>query len=239
MTALLTPRRRRGVEYLDEPSVDPKVRRRSHRDIALANKVFGGAHAVFAELRPELKGGSRTITLLDVGTGTGDIPARFAREASTHGIRVEVLGVDDHRELVAATRDWPVVPVCADALSLPFADSSIDVVFCSQTLHHFVDDDAITLIREMDRVARRRVLIADLRRSWFAVGGLWSLSFPLGFHPVSRHDGVVSILRGYTGGELRRLVRQAIGRDPAVHRRLLFRITASWVPAGVARRASA
>ena len=239
MTALLTPRRRRGIEYLDEPGIDPTVRRRSHRDIALANRVFGGAHAVFAELRPLLAGPERVLTLLDVGTGTGDIPARFAREALGHGVTVEVLGVDDHRELGAATRDWPVVPVCADALSLPFADASIDVVFCSQTLHHFADDDARTLILEMDRVARRRVLVADIRRSWLALAGLWASSFPLRFHPVSRHDGVVSILRGYTATELRRLVHEAIGMDPVVRRRLMFRVTATWTPLGVSRRARA
>jgi ubiquinone/menaquinone biosynthesis C-methylase UbiE len=152
-------------------------------------------------------------------------------------VKVEVLGVDDHRELVAATRDWPVVPVCADALSLPFADASIDVVFCSQTLHHFADDDARKLILEMDRVARRLVLVADIRRNWLALAGLWTFSFPLRFHPVSRHDGVVSVLRGYTGSELRRLVHEAIGQDPIVRRRLMFRVTATWKPLGVARRA--
>jgi ubiquinone/menaquinone biosynthesis C-methylase UbiE len=226
------PTRRRGVEFLDEPNVDPKIRRRSHRDIARANQLFGGAHAMLAEILPLVRDtrGQGPLTLLDVGTGTGDIPARFARIAAKHGVNVHVVGLDDHHELVLATRDWPVVPVLADALSLPFADASIDIVCCSQTLHHFVDADATRIVREMDRVARRQVTIADLRRSWVAVAALWTSSFPLGFHPVSRHDGVVSILRGYTDGELRRLVRDAIGVDPRVRRRLAYRVAASWSP---------
>ncbi|MCU0636884.1 MAG: hypothetical protein MUE41_18595, partial [Gemmatimonadaceae bacterium] len=54
---------------------------------------------------------------------------------------------------------------------------------------------------------------------------------PLRFHPVSRHDGVLSVFRGYTADELRTLVRQAVGRDPVARTRMGWRVTASWTPA--------
>ncbi|HSA57377.1 MAG TPA: methyltransferase domain-containing protein [Gemmatimonadaceae bacterium] len=227
MLPLLTPPRRRGVEYLDT-DVEPGVRRRSHRDIALSNRLFGGVHAVRAALEPLLARGPRELSLLDVGTGTGDIPSRLVPVAARRGVRLRILGLDGHRELVAATREWRIDPVCADALSLPFADRSIDVVCCSQVLHHFEPRDALRLLREMHRVANECVIVADLRRSWVAAAALWLISFPLGFHPVSRHDGVVSIFRGFTGAELRALVREAVGVDARVRRRFLFRVTASW-----------
>jgi SAM-dependent methyltransferase len=226
---LFTPARRRGVEYLDT-EVDPVVRRRSHRDIALSNTLFGGVHAVRTALQPLLTHGPRELSLLDVGTGTGDIPSRLIPLAARHGVRLNVLGLDGHRELVAANREWPIDPVCGDALALPFADHSIDVVCCSQTLHHFEGAHIGRVVREMHRVASRCVIIADLRRSWVAVAALWLVSFPLGFHPVSRHDGVVSILRGFTGAELRELVCNAIGVSPRVRHRLLYRVTATWSP---------
>jgi len=102
---------------------------------------------------------------------------------------------------------------------------------CSQVLHHFAEGDAATLLREMDRVARIRVIVSDIRRSWIAAAGLWLVSFPLRFHAVSRHDGVVSVLRGFTPSELSDTVTDAIARKPVVHRRRGFRITASWAPA--------
>jgi hypothetical protein len=105
-------------------------------------------------------------------------------------------------------------------------------VVASQVLHHFAHDEAVQLVREMHRVAKRRVVIADLRRSWVAAAGLWLVSFPLGFHKVSRHDGVVSILRGFEPTELRAIVRDAVGITPEVKRRLGWRITASWNPDG-------
>ena len=82
----------------------------------------------------------------------------------------------------------------------------------------------------MNRVARTRVVISDLRRSFVAAGGLWLASFILNFHSVSRHDGVVSIMRGFLPAELSELVSSVSGRKEVVRRRLAFRVTTSWTP---------
>src|SRR6476620_251031 len=76
MTTLITPPRRRGFEYLDAPGVDPRLVRRSLADVALANALFGGTRAVLLELGEVLPELSATSTLLDVGSGVGDIAAR-------------------------------------------------------------------------------------------------------------------------------------------------------------------
>jgi ubiquinone/menaquinone biosynthesis C-methylase UbiE len=140
------------------------------------------------------------------------------------------VGLDSVLELAQASRSSVTFAVCGDALTLPFADASVDIVMCSQVLHHFAGADAVKLLREMNRVARVRVVVSDLRRSWIAAAGLWLASFPLRFHAVSRHDGVVSVLRGFTTRELADTVNDAVARNPIVHRRRGFRITASWAP---------
>jgi len=139
-------------------------------------------------------------------------------------------GLDAASVLALASRKSVSVSVRADALRLPFADNSVDIVMCSQVLHHFADVDALTLLREMNRVARRRVIVSDLRRSWLAAAGLWILSFPLRFHAVSRHDGVVSVMRGFTPTELADTVEKAVARRPGTRRRRGFRVTTSWTP---------
>jgi 2-polyprenyl-3-methyl-5-hydroxy-6-metoxy-1,4-benzoquinol methylase len=113
-------------------------------------------------------------------------------------------------------------------MRLPFDDESIDVVLASQLLHHFPADEAVAVVSEMNRVARTAVVISDLRRSFLAAAGLWIASFPLGFHPVSRHDGVVSVMRGFVPGELADIIEKATGKRPMIRRRIGFRLTTSW-----------
>lgn len=234
----LVPARRRGVEFLDAPDVDPALRARSHRDIAVSNTVFGGTGALLAELRLAVPALAECATLVDIGTGTGEATALAARYFESLGVRVRTIGLDYDASLATASRRFDDDAVCASALELPFADDSIDVVTCSQVVHHFELPEVRTLIAEMHRVAHSRVIISDLRRSWLAVAGLWTASFPLGFHPVSRHDGVTSILRGFTAAELEALVYEAVGVVPEVRRRWAFRLTASWSPRASVRDAT-
>lgn len=240
---LPVPRRRRGMEFLEEPGVEPALVERSLRDVALANRLFGGVGAVLAELRPLFAGlaarGRSDATLLDVGTGMGDIPARARQAAAAAGLTLHVLGLDASETLARIARTETQATVCADALALPFADRSVDIVTCSQLLHHFADGDTHGLLRECDRVARERVVVSELRRSWTAAAGIWLASFPLGFHPVSRHDGVISVLRGFTATELRAHALRATGVPATVVRRAGWRVTASWTPNAHAARSPA
>jgi SAM-dependent methyltransferase len=228
--SILTPRRTRGIEILDGPDVDPEVVTRSLADVVRSNSLFGGMSSAIDELKEALKDLPAEATLLDVGTGLGDIPCRAREVARKMGVELTTMGLDSALELACASRPVLTLAVCGDALRLPFADHSVDIVMCSQVLHHFAGADALQLLREMNRVARVRVIVSDLRRSWIAAAGLWLASFPLRFHAVSRHDGVVSVMRGFTPEELVDTVREAVARKTVVHRRRAFRVTTSWSP---------
>jgi 2-polyprenyl-3-methyl-5-hydroxy-6-metoxy-1,4-benzoquinol methylase len=227
---ILTPPRIRGEEILDRPDVDPRLVTRSLGDVAKANALFGGTSAALKELDSAVAALPRSASLLDVGTGIGDIPREAATRLRGRGVSLTTFGLDSAEELAVASRNNVFASVCGDALQLPFATKSVDVVLCSQFLHHLLPDDAATMIREMNRVARVRVVISDLRRSWVAAGGLWIASFFLRFHPVSRHDGVVSVMRGFTPSELRAIVARGLGIDVVATTRAGFRVTTSWAP---------
>ncbi len=230
MTPLLTPRRRRGVEILDDPLVNPDLMLRSMKDVERANTLFGGKRAAIAELLDHLRSVGGSPSMLDVGTGRGDIPAEAREIASNIGVRLRTIGIDISEPLVSRAGSGNDAVLRADARFLPFADSSIDIVLASQVLHHFPANEIPMMLKEMNRVARRAVVVSDLRRSRLAAAGLWLGSFPLGFHPVSRHDGVVSVMRGFLPRELADFVEEATGKRPIVSRRLGFRLTTSWAP---------
>jgi 2-polyprenyl-3-methyl-5-hydroxy-6-metoxy-1,4-benzoquinol methylase len=226
----LTPARRRGVEFLDSPDVDPDVRHRAQANIARSNRLLGGLRAAIVEVRGVIGDGAGSPTLLDVGTGLADIPERATAAAARSGVKLTTIGVDEAPSLLVAARGCVTYGVCASAFALPFRDHSIDIVMCSQLLHHFDWPEADRVVRELNRVAARAIIVSDLRRSWIAAAGFWIVSVVLRFHPVTRHDGVVSVLRGFTAVELERVVKTATGATPRVRRRLGYRLTARWSP---------
>jgi ubiquinone/menaquinone biosynthesis C-methylase UbiE len=227
---LITPRRRRGFEHLDDPGTTSAIRERSLRDVRIANTLLGGANAVLDELSRVMPRLGSEMTLLDVGTGLADIPIRARRLAASRKVRMTTFGVDQAETLAHITGNLLDASVCADARLLPFADSSVDVVICSQLLHHFDETEVDIVLRELNRVARGAVIVSDLRRSWVAAAGFWLVAWPLGFHAVTRHDGTTSVLRGFTAGELAHHVGRATGSAAEVRRHLGYRLTATWTP---------
>lgn len=239
MPPRFTPTRRRGAEILDDPATPRDVRDRSMLDVTRSNALFGGTRMVMSTLRRVLTDAPRSAVLLDVGTGLGDIPAHAIRVARRARVSLKTIGVDVDAALLRTARARLASVVAADALRLPFADRSVDIATCSQLLHHFQDNDARRLIAELHRVSRGHVVISDLRRSWLAAGGFWFASLGLRFHRVTRHDGVTSVLRGFTTAELRTLVRDEIGVEPVVRRGAFWRLSASWKTAPASARSTA
>ncbi|MCU0634162.1 MAG: methyltransferase domain-containing protein, partial [Gemmatimonadaceae bacterium] len=144
------PPRRRGVEYLDDPTLDPAVAARSLADVARANLLFGGRRAVLREIDTELvaaaREGRRVLTLLDVGAGMGDIPEAATLRARRFGVTLHTVGLEMTGPLAALARRRTWAAVAADARALPFATRAIDVVCCSQLLHHLDDPEARVVV---------------------------------------------------------------------------------------------
>lgn len=228
------PARVRGAEHLDDRSLPPAIALRSLADVRRCNRLFGGTAVILDALRPTLLRAAacdETLSLLDVGTGMGDIPAAVRTLAARLGVEIRTTGLEWTAPIARAALPACDTALVGDARRLPFAGRSFDVVTCSQVIHHLDDTDAARAIAELHRVARRAVVIGELRRSWLAVAGLWLASWPLAFHPVSRHDGVVSILRGFERNELEALVARTTGRTPQVATRPAFRVSAFWTVA--------
>jgi ubiquinone/menaquinone biosynthesis C-methylase UbiE len=219
----------RLTEALDDPGADAALTRATLTDIAFANTWLGGRAAVAYGVRELLEGEpSRSRVLLaDVGAGMGDVAEYLERYWHGRGVALRAVALDWHREAVRLCRERGLQAVLGAAPAIPLADASVDIVVASQLLHHFAHDAAVDLLREFKRVTRLGVVIADLERARLAAAGLWCAALAFGFHPVSRHDGVVSVRRGYAPDELRRLLKRA-GVAAVVRRRWGFRLVATW-----------
>jgi hypothetical protein len=231
-----------GTELLDDPRADPRAVQAELRDIARLNAWFGGTRAVVRALKPYFRAaaaaGAAPWTLLDVGTGLGDIPRAAAAAARRHGIALRLVGVDFNRTAArlahgaarAPAPPAPLAAVVADGGALPFAPRSVDVVTASQVLHHLPRTTAVRWIAAFDRLARRAVVLADLRRSRLGMAAAWAAALGLGMSACTRHDAVVSLRRGYTKRELDALLAAA-GVAARARYAPGFRIVAAWAPA--------
>lgn len=219
-----------GHEVLDEPGVSASLVARSHSDIARANALFGGTRAVVARVRELAPRLPQSPLIVDVGAGSGDILSAVCAALRETGRRPRPVAVDTARTLAPAVRLRGSHFICGSIFALPLPTACADLVIAAQVVHHFTADELPVVFGELNRIARQSVLVSDLRRSWVAAAGIWLTSFPLGFHPVSRHDGVVSVLRGFTAEELRHVVQSCTGADADVRNHLGWRVTAEWHP---------
>jgi ubiquinone/menaquinone biosynthesis C-methylase UbiE len=226
-----------GAELLDDPRADPVLVGRELRDIARLNALFGGTRAVVRELEPfferrrrEMGNGKREAwTLLDIGTGSGDIALAARAAALRRGIELRAFGLELNPTAARIASAAGVPTTVADGNAPPLGSRSVDVIVASQVLHHLPRAVAVRWIATFDRVARRAVVLADLRRSRVAMAGVWAASVGLAMSAVTRHDAVVSLKRGYTKGEFDEMLRDAGVRAVARYRPGC-RIVASWSP---------
>jgi 2-polyprenyl-3-methyl-5-hydroxy-6-metoxy-1,4-benzoquinol methylase len=185
------------------------------KDLTLVNYYLGNGRAVLKHLAAmNAETADEGFTVLDVATGTADIPVTIAKWARQAGIRVGITAVDLDPLIIniAKKRSEPypeITLAVADGFDLPFAKKSFDYVLCSKTVHHFTDEKVLQMIKEFSRVARRGYVIVDLRRSWIAYILIFLLTRLFSRNRLTRSDGPLSVLKSFTPGELAALASRS------------------------------
>ena len=194
------------VESLDGDAIERVELGRNLADLARLGRLPGGTSASVAAIQ-RLAPKATDVSVLDVGAGRGDMALAFA------GRGWRTVALDSHPEVLRIAHpmlgDRGVDLVDADARALPYGEGAFDVTHCSLLIHHLDPADAIAVLREMTRVARRGVVINDLRRGplpFVATGVAVAL---LGTCRTTRADGLASVRRAYTLPELDDLLTEA------------------------------
>ena len=227
---MLTPPRVYIEELLDLGEGTDDDVAQNLADLRRINRFLGGQRIILGALAALVReAGLRELSLLDIGTGSADIPGAVADWCRAHGIvsNITALDLSERNLRIARARlgvHEAVQLVRADSLRLPFADRSVDVVTASLFLHHFEDAEVERLLADFARVARRAVIINDLVRNlvpyWFArlTGPLLATSY------LTRYDGPASVLRGFTAREMAALAERAGLRGARVRRCFPYRL---------------
>ena len=211
---------------MDEPHLDPVALRCALRELVSINRSLGGhrtSKLALAEILSTAPGGE--LTLLDVGSGSGDTGIKLVN--AKHGRLKKVVAIDLNRLACQAcahraSRESPgrMATVAADVFHLPFPAKCFDLVHCSLFLHHFTDDDSTKILRSLASLARIGLIVNDLHRHPLAYWSVRIGSLLMSSSEYVRHDGPVSVLRGYKRQDLLTLLRSigAMRRFPPLGR---------------------
>ena len=200
-----TPVRRDDPELMDRPGLPVSEVTHAYQVLQKVNRQLGNLRSLKTEMRRFLREDchdEETIRLLDLGSGSGDLPLELFRFLKDRNSPATVLTLDRDPTAVRLSATRSLLSVQGDALRLPFVDESFDLVTAIKFAHHFSGVALRQLVAEMTRVARRRVVVLDIRRHWLAYWGFRAWSQVFTRNRLVRHDGPLSVLRGFTAGEL-------------------------------------
>lgn len=211
----------------DVGAAGPEELEQNLRELSWTNRWFGGEGSLRAHLTSiRSTAGAR---VLDVGTGSGITLSRLRSWAEEAGCTWTAVGLDrEVRFLGLRDRDGSVLPCVGDGLSLPFSDGAFDAVLSLQTLHHLTDEEIPGFLQEMVRVSKGPIVVSDLRRNLAGYLGARFLAAFVWRNALTRHDGPVSVRRGFSRAELLSHGKAAGVPNLAVHTHGPFR----WVLTG-------
>ncbi|HWP82487.1 MAG TPA: methyltransferase domain-containing protein [Bacteroidota bacterium] len=204
------------LEMMDRPGIDEKLLQEDLRNLRMINRFFGGYAAIRKAVKPLFQcfPKDRQITIFDLATGSADLPIVMSKLAKKLGRSVTITAVDKNPVMLQVARELSkdcgeIKIVEGDILDLQCSDKSFDIVVCSLALHHFSRENAVRILRNMQRLARVALVVHDLCRSWTGAWIAWLYTHLTTRNPLTLHDSYLSVLRSFTLKELTAMAREA------------------------------
>ena len=233
MSFFVPPRNynRNNPEMIDNLNADPKLLRDELKSIRTVNRFFGGfstiRQGILVLLNNEEDGAE--IRILDLGTGSADLPAYLLGIGPQLRKRFTIAAVDNHPSVLGVARERThgladLTIEQADLLDLKYPPQSFDIVLCSLTLHHFSSEEVIGILRSMKRLSRIGFVVNDLRRSRVAAWLTWMYIHLTTTNVMTVTDSYRSVLRGFTRDEMRSMAEQAGVKTFEIRKKAFFRL---------------
>lgn len=226
--------RQRNPELMDDPALDAQAHIEALQGLERLNAASGSARHLWNEIRP-LFAQSSALSLLDIASGSGDIPIALAKLSAQAGYKLQVNGTDiSPRAVEACTKRAQLHGVDArffvfDALADQI-EGQFDIVTTNLFTHHLDPPDVVRLLRIMSLSARKIVIVNDLERTWLNYLQVTLAARLLSASHVVHYDGPTSVRAAYTVSEFENMAAQAGLADCRVETRFPCRLMMIWRP---------
>jgi ubiquinone/menaquinone biosynthesis C-methylase UbiE len=190
---------------MNDPDEVDSYDRLSKNFLGLVEKLFVN-RAITLLKRSKLQENPK---VLDVGTGTANIPIQFARKVPA----AHIIALDLSNNMLKKARsnikeaglENRIFLICADANQLPFKDESFQLVICHSIIHHL--SNPLPTIHEIIRVTNKgfRFIIRDLRRPPSLILELYVRIFGFHYDWLMKKMYRESLHAGFTFNEIKKI----------------------------------
>jgi 2-polyprenyl-3-methyl-5-hydroxy-6-metoxy-1,4-benzoquinol methylase len=221
-------------EIMDRPQPLSAALEQDLHNLRQLNRLFG-SHALIRHFLGQWLVPGKSFRVLDLATGSGDIPRLVVQLSRQIGASVSIDAIDGQQPTVEIAKrlsvDYPEIGFHHGDIRDWGDLATYDIVLCSLVLHHFDETDAVRILAHAAALSRRHVLVADLRRGFTGTVGVFLLTTFIFRHPMTRYDARLSAARAFSSGELREMARQAGWRN-FQHSNFRFARQAVWLDLG-------
>lgn len=217
-------RRDRQPEWMDDPNIPRADHLAALAGLARLNQISGVGRLMYRHIRRlAMSRRDRRLTLLDVASGSGDIPVNWVRWAQREGWTLQVTMTDtrsvalEEQQRRAHRFQVNVLSLHHDCLQSPLP-SGFDVVTSSLFLHHLDDHQAFCLLQSMQAASDGALILCDLERSRTNLVLVKTAATALSRSPVVHHDAAASVRAAFTMQEFKHLAEEALARPVRVAR---------------------
>jgi 2-polyprenyl-3-methyl-5-hydroxy-6-metoxy-1,4-benzoquinol methylase len=197
-------------ELMDDRSLGGAELRQALDQLRIINRLLGAARPTIEGIEHlwRAAGCPATLSILDIGAGSGDLSQSMLYWAARHGVCMRIILVDIHPETCAAAaahhhNEPRVTVLCSDLLHLALRPA--DIVTTALFTHHFSPEELPHVYRAMANAARLGVVVNDLHRHWLAWAAIWLATRLCSRNRMIRHDAPLSVRRGFKAADLRQL----------------------------------
>ena len=159
-------------ELMDDPSLARDEHQRALSGLARLNRWSGVARTTYAHIRKyAIESGNRPLRLLDIASGSGDLPIAWAKRAAREGLTIDITTTDisgfavERQRQLAHSAGVSITAMEIDCVNNPLP-TGYDLVTCCLFIHHLDEHQTFCLLQSMQAASENPILVCDLERSY-------------------------------------------------------------------------